>query len=184
MSMLATMNKREKLLLAVTAVVVGVLVNFYLVRFFLSNRADLTRQLATTQVKIDTLKKRETERELWAKRDAWLNAKLPVLGDPDVASKALRESILEIAKKNGVILEAPSPGTPIPQPGHISLGVKFDAKAPWEAMFNFLYELQGPEQFIAIENCEIKVNREDKSQLRATLTIARWYAPKRTLAEP
>ena len=178
MIMLATMNKREKFLLTVTAVVIGVLVNFYLIKFFLSNRTDLTRQLAMTQGKIETLKKRETERELWAKRDAWLDEKLPVLGDSDVASKALRESILEIAKKHGVILEAPSPGTPINAPGHISLGVKFDAKAPWEAMFNFLYELQGPEKFMAIENCEIKVNREDKTQLRASLTIARWYAAK------
>jgi hypothetical protein len=45
-------------------------------------------------------------------------------------------------------------------------------------MFDFLHELQGPEKFIAIESCEIKVNKEDKTQLRATLTIARWYAPK------
>jgi hypothetical protein len=178
MSVLATMNKRERFLLTVTAVVVGVLVNFYLIKFFLSNRADLTRQLAMTQMKIDTLKKRETERELWAKRDAWLNEKLPVLGDPDVASKALRESILEIAKQHTVTLEAPAPSNPVNQPGHISLAVKFDAKAPWDAMFNFLYELQGPEKFIAIENCEIKVNRDDKTQLRAALTIARWYAPK------
>ena len=178
MTVLTHMNKREKFLLTVTAVVVGVLVNFYLIKFFLSNRTDLTRQLALTQVKIDTLKKRETERELWSKRDAWLNEKLPVLGDSDVASKALRESILDIAKQHTVTLEAPSPGTPVNQPGHISLGVKFDAKATWETMFDFLSELQGPEKFTAIENCEIKVNREDKTQLRATLTIARWYAPK------
>ncbi len=174
----AAMNQREKFLLTVTAVVIGVLVNFYLIKFFIASRADLTRQLAGTQVKIDTLKKRETERDLWAKRDALLDQKLPVLGDPDVASKALRESLLEIAKKNSVILEAPAPGTPVNHPTHISLGVKFDAKAPWEAMFNFLYEVQSPEKFIAIENCDLKVNREDKTQLRATLTIARWYAPK------
>ncbi len=176
--MLATMNKREKFLLTVTAVVIGVLVNFYLIKFFVSSRAELLRTLAMTQSKIDILKKRESERELWAKREVLLDAKLPVLGDPDVASKALRESILEIAKKHTVTLEAPSPGTPINHATYTSLGVKFDAKAPWEAMFNFLYELQGPEQFIALENCDIKVNREDKTQLRATLTIARWYAPK------
>ena len=178
MTFLATMNKREKFLLTATAVVIGVLVNFYLIKFFLSSRTDLVRTLTMTQSKIDLLKKRESERELWAKRDVLLDAKSPVLGDPDVASKALRESVLEIAKKHTVTLEAPSPGTPVNHPAYISLGVKFDAKAPWEAMFNFLYELQGPDQFIAIENCDVKVNREDKTQLRATLTIARWYAPK------
>ena len=83
--MIATMNKREKFLLAITAVVIGVLVNFYLIKFFLSSRAELARSLAMTQSKVETLKKRETERELWAKREAWLDEKLPVLGDPDVA---------------------------------------------------------------------------------------------------
>jgi hypothetical protein len=174
----ANMNRREKILAIITASVVGVLVNFYLIQFFLSANTDLNRQITATQAKIGTLKKRETERELWSRRDAWLNEKLPVLGDPDVASKALRESLLEIAKKHTVTLEAPSPGVPVNQPGHISLGVKFDAKAPSEALLNFLFEIQDPVKFTAIENCEIKVNREDKTQLRASLTIARWYAPK------
>ena len=178
MNLVANMNKREKFLLTVTAVVIGVLVNFYLVKFLLSNRADLTRQLAVTQSKIDTFKKRETERDLWSRREAWMNQRLTVLGDSDEASKALRESVLEIAKKNTVTLEAPQPGTPINAPGHISLGVKFEAKGAWDAMFNFLYDLQGPEKFTAIESCEIKVNPGDKTQLRATLMIARWFAPK------
>ena len=176
--MIATMNKREKFLLTLTVVVVGVLVNFYLIKFFLSKRSDLVRQLAMTQGKIDTLKKRESERELWARRDAWLNEKLPVLGDDDVASKEFRESILDLAKKYTVTLESPAPSKPVTLPGHISLAVKFDAKGAWGAMFDFLHELQGPEKFIAIESCEIKVNKEDKTQLRATLKIARWYAPK------
>lgn len=178
MNLVANMNQREKTLLAVTAVVIGVLLNFYLIRFFLSNRATLTQNLALTQVKIDTLKKRETERNLWAKRDALLNEKMPRLTDPDVASKEMREAILEIAKKHTVTLEAPAPGTPINHPGHIALGVKFDAKGSWDGMFNFLLELQGPEKFTAIDGCEIKVNRDDKTQLRATLTIVRWFAPK------
>ena len=178
MNLVANMNKREKFLLTATAIVIGVLVNFYLIRFFLANRADLTRQLAMTQVKIDTLKKRETERNLWARRDALLNEKMPVLADPDVASKELREAVLELAKKHTVTLEAPSPGTPINQPGHISLGVKFDAKGTWKEMFSFLLDLQEPGKFMAIESCELKVPREDNKHLRATLTIARWYAPK------
>ena len=45
-------------------------------------------------------------------------------------------------------------------------------------MFDFLHDLQAPEKFVAIENCELKVNREDKTQLRASLTVAQWFAPK------
>jgi hypothetical protein len=175
---LSTMNARERMLLAAVGGVFAVLVSVYLIKFIISQRAEYSRQLATTRSKIEMLKKRESERELWSRRDAWLTAKLPPLGDPDVANKALRESVLEIAKKNNVILESPAPGVPTNQPGHISLAIRFEAKGPWEAMLNFLYELQGVEQFTAIEQCEIKVNREDKTQIRATLTIARWFAPK------
>ena len=178
MNLITNMNKRERFLLMVTCLVFGVLINFYLIKLFLSNRADLTRQLAVTQAKIDTFKKRETERDLWSRREAWMNQRLTVLGDSDEASKALRESVLEIAKKNTVTLEAPQPGTPVNAPGHISLGVKFETKGAWAAIFNFLYDLQGPEKFTAIESCEIKVHPTDIYNLRATLMIARWYAPK------
>jgi hypothetical protein len=103
---------------------------------------------------------------------------MPVLGDPDVANKTLRESLLDVAKKHTVTLEAPAPGIPTTQASHIALSVKFEARAPWQAMFDFLFDLQGPEKFIAIENCDLKVNREDKTQLRATLVVAQWFAPK------
>ena len=58
MNIFANMNKRERFLLTVTAAVFGVLLNFYVIKFFLSNRADLTRQLAATKAKIETFKKR------------------------------------------------------------------------------------------------------------------------------
>jgi len=178
---LSTMNPRERMLLAAAAGVLAVVVSVYLIKFILAQRLEYSRQLATTRSKVELLKKRETERDLWARRDAWLTQKLPPLGDPDVASKALREAVLEIAKKHTVTLEAPAPGVPTYPPGHTSLAVRFDAKGTWEAMFNFLFELQGVEQFTAIEQSEIKVNREDKTQVRATLTIARWFAPRQAV---
>jgi hypothetical protein len=178
---LSTMNPRERMLLTVTGGVMAFIVSFYLIKFFVSQRTEYSRQLVTARSKVEMLKKRETERELWSRRDAWLTSKLPTLGDPDVANKALREATLEIAKRNNVILEAPAPGNPVNAPGHISLAIRFEAKGPWESMLNFLYELQGVEQFTAIENCELKVNREDKTQIRATLTIARWFAPKQAM---
>lgn len=179
--MLATMNPREKKLLIIVGVMMGVLLTHFLVKFLLGQRADYARQIAATQSKIDLLKKRETERDLWARRDAWLTEKLAPIGDPDVASKALRESILETAKKHNVIIEAPAPGVPSNQPGRTSLTLRFDAKGEWAGMFNFLIDLQGVEKFVAIENCELKVNREDKTQIRASMTVARWFAPRTPL---
>lgn len=176
--MIAKLNPREKIMLGVIATVLAVFVNIFLIRFFLSNRTELKEQLTATKSKIELLQKRESERELWSRRDAWLSEKMPRLGDPDVANKTLRESIKNTAQTHTVTLDAPAPGIPTTQPSHISLSLRLEAKAPWQAMFEFLDELQGPEKFVAIENCELKVNREDKTQLRATLTVAQWFAPK------
>ena len=176
--MIDRMNPREKLLLGAVAVMAGVLLNFYLVNVFVANRAQFRTQLSTAGATVDLLRKRESERDLWSKRDAWLTQKLPKLGDTDVANKTLRESVLDVAKKHSVILEAPAPGVPIAQPNHVSLSIRLEAKGTWQDIFNFLHELQGPEKFTAIESCELKVNREDKTQFRASLTVAQWFAPK------
>src|SRR5882762_4044711 len=136
--MIAKLNQRERIMVCVIGAALAVFVNVFLIRFFLSNKAELSEQLAGTRKKIEMLRKRESERELWSRRDAWLSEKMPVLGDPDVANKALRESILGIAKKHTVTLEAPAPGIPTTQPSHISLSVRIEAKAPWQSMFEFL----------------------------------------------
>jgi hypothetical protein len=176
--MISRLNQRERILLGIVVAGLFVLLNVVLIRFVIGQRARLREQLAASRAKIEMLHKRESDRDLWARRDAWLTAKLPVLGDPDVANKALREFILDVAKNHTVTLEAPAPGVPTTQPNYTSLSVRLEAKAPWQSMFDFLFELQGPENFIAIENCELKVNREDKTQLRASLTVAKWFAPK------
>jgi hypothetical protein len=176
--MIAQLNQREKILAGAIGAVLAIAVNIFLIQFFLSNRTKYGKQLTDTRARIETLRKRETERELWSQREAWLNEKMPAIGDPDVANKALRESLMDIARKYIVTLNAPAPGIPTTQPSHISLSVRIEASAPWPAMFDFLHDLQGPEKFVAIENCELKVNRENKTQLRGSLTVAQWFASK------
>ena len=176
--MITKLKQREKILLGAIGAVALAVATVFLARFFLANKAELQKQLGAARAKVEVLRKREADRSLWSQRDAWLSAKLPGLGDPDVANKALRESILEIAKQHTVTLEAPAPGVPAPQPSHISLAVRIEAKGPWQAMGNFLFDLQGPEKFVVIESCDLKVNRDDKTQLRASLSVAQWFAPK------
>src|SRR5438045_3862334 len=102
--MIARLNPREKMLLGGIGAVLAVVVSVFLLRFFFANKAELQQSLAVTRAKVETLRKRESERALWSQREAWLREKLPVLGDPDVANKTLRESILEIAKKHTVTI--------------------------------------------------------------------------------
>ena len=176
--MIDRMNQREKIMFAAVAALLVVLLNIFLLKAFIARSAEFRDQLTAAQTKLGLLRKRESERDLWAKRDAWLTQKLPKLGDTDEANKALREAVLGVAKRHSVILEAPAPGVPVPQPNRVSLSIRLDAKGKWQDIFLFLLELQGPEKFIAIENCELKVNRDDKTQFRAALTVAQWFAPR------
>lgn len=176
--MIDRMNPREKLMLGAVGTLLAVVVSIFLAKAFIANRTEFRAQLSATKAKIELLKKRESERDLWAKRDAWLTQNLPKLGDADVANKTLRESVLNIAKQHSVILEAPAPGVPSQQPNRTSLSIRLEAKGTWADMFEFLRELQGPEKFIAFEGCELKVNREDKTLFSASLNVAQWFTPK------
>ena len=176
--MIDRMNPREKLMLGAVGTLLAVGVSIFLAKAFIANRAEFRGQLSAAKAKVELLRKRESERDLWAKRDAWLTQNLPKLGDADVANKALRESVLNIAKQHGVILQAPAPGVPVTLPNHISLSIRLEAKGTWQDVFEFLRELQGPDKFIAFEGCELKVNREDKTLFSASLNVAQWFAPK------
>ena len=176
--MIDKMNRRERLMLGAVVSLLVVVASIFMVNAFIANRAEFRDRLSATKAKIDLLKKRESERDLWAKRDAWLTQNLPKLGDADVANKALRESVLNIARQHSVILEAPAPGIPSQQPNRTSLSIRLEAKGTWADMFEFLRELQGPDRFIAFEGCELKVNREDKTLFSASLNVAQWSAPK------
>jgi hypothetical protein len=175
--MIGQLSQREKVLGAIVGIALLVLLNIILVKFFLANHGELKTSLGKAQTQLNTFKQLEGDRAMWAERDAWLSSGLEQMGDADVANKHLREALLELAKKHTVTLEAPAPGIPNAQPFYTSLSVRLEAKATWKQMFNFLYELQSPGQFLAVESLDMKVDPVDKTNLRANFTIAKWFAP-------
>ncbi len=174
--MIGQLSQREKLLAGLVGFALFVLLNIFLMKFFLANHGELKTSLGKAQAQLGTFKQLETERAMWAERDEWLNNSLVPMGDSDVANKHLREALLELAKKHVVTLESPAPGIPNAQPTYTSLSVRLEAKATWKQMFNFLYELQSPGQFIVVEALDMKVDPIDKTNLRANFTIAKWFA--------
>lgn len=183
--MLAQMSQRERTLALLVGGVVALLINVVVIKFFITQHKVQSTAIAATKAKIEGLKKRETERTLWAERDAWVTANLPVLGDEQVANRELGNAIKEIAQKHSVTLESPNPGVPSRGvPTHISLPYKLSAKAAWTPMFEFLRELQAPGKFIVFNPLSLKVDPSDKTQLRAELSVAKWFAPQGATSRP
>ncbi len=176
--MIAQMSQREKVLAGVVGASLFLLLNVFLFKIFLGNHALLRSTLAKAQAQMAGFQQQESERTKWGQREVWLDANLPALGDADVANKQIREALLDLGKKNTVIIESPTPGVPANQPYYTTLGVRIECKAAWTQMGNFLYDLETPGQFLVIEALEMKVDPTDKTQLRATMTVAKWFAPK------
>lgn len=174
--MISRMSQREKVLTVIVGIAIGVAVNFFLIKFFIDRYNENRKQLASADSGIDFLRKQESERALWKDRDSWLDASMVAVGDPQVAGRKISEVLRDVAKKHTVTLEAPNIGVPGKQPGHTSLPVRIEATAEWKSMFDFLYDLQAPGEFLVFEQLDVRVDPMDKTRLRASMTLAKWFS--------
>jgi hypothetical protein len=114
---------------------------------------------------------------LWAQREQWLQAKQPRLENPDTAGVQLLDSVRELARRHTVLLENAAIRTPEHRPNCTSVALEVETKSPWSPLVEFLQELQTPEQFVALESVNLKIDPADATQVRGRFKIARWYAP-------
>ena len=168
------MSKREKILSWIVGGTFFFILNLFAIKFLKDNHSALQLTRAKIEGEINGFKLQEDNRDLWAKRDAWLTESLKPIGDSDVANRQLIEAIQNLSKKHTVTLESPQPGVPNRQPLYTALSIKLEAKAPWTQMYDFVMELQAPGQFLSAE-VDLKVDPADKTQLRATLTVSKWF---------
>lgn len=170
------MNKRERILGAIVAGGVFLLLNFYIWGKLLGSldqaRKDLEARQNTRKVQELYIK----ERDLWEKRAQWLKEKQPVLKGPGEASTLLDE-IKQIAGKHNVLIENPAIGTGDATPDRQSVFASVDVKSPWPPLVRFLYELQQPDSFVVFESVTLNIDPSDPTMMRGKFKIARWFAP-------
>jgi hypothetical protein len=171
------MTPREKMLGALVAGVVFVLLNIVLLSSFLKKQAQSRIDLAGKIEEWKTTQVLLSERELWLKRDDWLQKKQQKLANEGSAGVELLDFTKDIAKKNEVILENPAIGTLDKSPFHRAVPVNIETKSPGPALIHFLQTMQQPEQFIVFETANIAIDPSDASMMRGKFRIARWYAP-------
>ena len=116
------------------------------------------------------------ERDLWTKRDEWLQQHQPVLKSPAEASTLL-EQLKDVAAKQNVLVENPQMGAGETTPNHQSVYASIETKSPWPPLVHFLYEVQQPEAFLVFENVNLAIDTNDPTMMRGKFKIARWFAP-------
>ena len=170
------MNKRERILAAIVAGGVFLLLNLYVWGKLLNSleqaRVDLEARQNTRKVQELYIK----ERALWEKRAQWLKEKQPVLKGPGEASTLL-DHIKQIAGKHNIVIENPAIGTSDSTPERQSVFASVEVKSPWPPLVRFLYELQQPESFVVFESVTLNIDPADPTLMRGKFKIARWFAP-------
>lgn len=173
----ARMNQRERLLASIVAGALFLLVNVFgwswLMGAISRSQEDLkVKQQARLE---ETVFLRE--RELWAKRQQWLEQHQPAYKGEGEASTLLDSQIRPIAAKYTILIENPSISAGETTPNYRSVHATFDTKSHWDSLVHFLYDVQQPEAFIVFENVNLMIDSGDPTMMRGKFKVARWFAP-------
>jgi hypothetical protein len=177
---LTRMSQRERLLAALVGGVVFLLLNIFIWSWLLGAIGRAHAELATRQ----SLRKEEAvflkERDLWAKREQWLQQHQPVFKGAGEASTLLDQQLRPIAAKYNVLIENPQIGSGESTPNHQTVWASIETKSPWPPLVHFLYDVQQPEAFIVFENVNLAIDSGDPTMMRGKFKIARWFASAST----
>lgn len=172
-----TLSPREQTLATIVGLIIVLGGTFMLVQSYHGKRVALTAKIAADKRQLRSLRELLTQADFWKQREVWIHAKQPPLSDPDHAPGELLNYVQNLAKKHSILLENATLHTAEARPACISVALEVETKSPWSPLFSFLEELQTPEQFVALEMADLKVDAEDNTQVRGRFKIARWYAP-------
>jgi len=170
------MSQRERIMTLAVAGILFLLINIFIWRWLLgtisSSRAELAARKSTRTEQTIYLR----ERELWAKRDQWLQKTQPTLKGAEEAP-ALLEQLKQIAGKYNLVIENPAIGSGETTPIHQAVFASIETSSHWPEMVHFLYDVQQPDAFIVFESVNLAVDGNDATMMRGKFKIARWFAP-------
>jgi hypothetical protein len=170
------LNQRERILSAIVAGVVFLLLNWIVWSKLLGSLEQARAELAARR---DTRKVQEVfirERTLWEKNAQWLTEHQPALKGPGEASTLL-DQIKQIAGKHNVVIENPAIGTSDATPERQAVFASFEVKSPWPPLVKFLYDVQQPDSFVVFESITLSIDPADNTAMRGKMKAARWFAP-------
>jgi hypothetical protein len=116
------------------------------------------------------------ERDLWMKRDQWIQQHQPTLKNPAEASVLLDE-LKQIAGKYNVLIQNPAIGSGETTPNHQAVFASIETKSPWPPLVHFFYDVQRPDAFVVFENVNLAIDSSDPTMMSGKLKVARWFAP-------
>jgi hypothetical protein len=170
------MTARERMLSLGVAGVVFALFNLLLWSWLLGAVKQTRTELASLSSKRKEQAVFIKERDLWTKRQQWVQQHQPVVKSPAEASTLL-DQLKQVADKHKVVIENPQIGSGENTPTHQTVFASIETRSPWPPLVHFLYDVQQPEAFVVFESVNLVVDSNDQTQMKGKFRIARWFAP-------
>jgi len=170
------MNRREQIMtLAITAIVF-VLMNLFVWRLLLSSISSSRRALAERKGTRSEQNVYMRERDIWKKRDEWLQKTQPTMKGAEEASTLL-DQLKQIAGKYNIVIENPQIGPGESTATHQTVFASIETTSHWPELVHFLYDVQQPDAFIVFESVNLAIDSGDQTMMRGKFKIAKWFAP-------
>jgi hypothetical protein len=161
--------------LAVTGVLF-LLINLFIWRWLLGTISGSRNELAARKGNRAEQTVYLKERDLWAKRDQWLQKTQPTAKGAEEAPNLL-EQLKQIAGKYNIVIENPAIGSGETTPNHQAVFASIETSSHWPELVHFLYDVQQPDAFIVFESVNLAVDNNDATMMRGKFKIVRWFAP-------
>jgi len=151
------------------------LLNLWILNWVLAGLSAAHKEVAARRARLAEQALYIKERDLWMKREEWIQKHQPVLKDAAEAS-ALLDQLREVAGKYNVLIENPAIGAGETTPYHQTVFASIETKSPWPPLVHFLYDVQRPDAFAVFENVNLAIDGSDPTMMRGKFKIARWFA--------
>jgi hypothetical protein len=170
------MSQRERIMTLAVAGILFLLINIFVWRWLLGTISGSRSELGARKASRFEQNVYMKERELWAKRDQWLQKTQPTLKGAEEASTLL-DQLKQIAGKYNIVIENPAIGSGETTPNHQAVFASIETSSHWPELVHFLYDVQQPDAFIVFESVNLAVDGNDATMMRGKFKIARWFAP-------
>ena len=171
------LNRRERVLSMLVGGALFLIVNLVVWSSLLGMASAARADLATSKAARTRQALFMKEKQMLAKRDAWLKKNQPTLKSP-AEPTVLLEQVKEAASKNNIVIENPVIGSGDATPNYQAVFASIETKSPWEPLVRFLYDVQQPESFVVFESVNLAIDSTDRTMMKGKFKIARWFVPK------
>lgn len=175
-AMYQRMSKRERMMTLAIGAVLFLLINLFVWRWLLGGISNSRRELATRKSTRNQQVVYMRERELWKKRDEWVQKNQPAPKGAEEASTLL-DQIKQVAGKYNILIENPAIGQGETTANHQAVFASVETSSHWPELVHFLYDVQQPDAFVVFESVNLAIETNDPSMMRGKFKIARWFAP-------